>query len=189
VRGAAAGCARGAGAAASERDWLARRGPYRSRLDVWSVRGGAGCVRELATTLAEEEMVRLLDTADQDVEYSRRKARTLVSRVRYSGCRVLPTESENPRFPGCGIQDVEYSRRKARTLVSLDAVFGMSSTLDGKREPSFPRMRYSGCRVLSTESENTRFPGGPGCRVLSTAFENTQSLALAIADGSLGQGR
>jgi len=90
------------------------------------------------------------------VEYSRRKARTLVSLdAGYSGCRVLSTESENTRFPGCGgfrlpstldekrehsfpwmrwIQVVEYPRRKARTLASLDAV-------------------YSGCRVLSTAFE------------------------------------
>jgi len=119
VRRTAAGCARGAGAAAGERDWLARRGPYRGRLNVWSVRGGAGCGRELATTVAEEEMVRLLGAADQDVEYSRWKARTLVSldAVR-SGCRVLSTESENTRFPGCG-------------------AVRMSSTLDGKQEYSF----------------------------------------------------
>jgi len=43
----------------------------------------------------------------------------------------------------------------------------------------FPRCGVSGRRVLSTESENTRFPGGDilGCRVLSTALEHTQSLA------------
>jgi len=108
------------GAAAGERDWLARRGPYRGRLNVRSIRGNAGCVRELSVTVAEEEMIRLLDAAGQDVEYPRRKARTLVSLdAVYSGCRVLSTESENTRFPGCG-------------------VFRMSSTLDGKREHSFP---------------------------------------------------
>jgi len=138
VHGTAAGCARGAGAAASERDWLARRGPYRSRLNVRSI-GSAGCVRELAVTVAEEEMVRFLGAAGQDVEYSRRKARALVSLdAVYSRCRVLSTESENTRFPGgpgCRVLSTESEK----TRFPGCGVFRMSSTLDGKREHSFPR--------------------------------------------------
>jgi len=49
-------------------------------------------------------------------------------------------------------------------LPSLAGIISTPSTLGGKREHPFLWMRYSGGRVLSAESENTRFPEG-GIRV------------------------
>jgi len=68
-------------------------------------------------------IARFLGAVYQDVEYSRWKARTLVSRdaayrdVEYSRWKARTLVSLDAVY-----QDIEYSRRKARTPVSLDMV-------------------------------------------------------------------
>jgi len=109
-------CARGAGASTSASDWSARRGPCGGRERLVYSRQFGLCTRLGAGVRDRED--------GRGVELIRQEGGCPSPWCRESGCRVLSTESENTRFPGC-------------------SVFRMSSTLDGKREHSFPRMRWT----------------------------------------------